>query len=170
MKYCELDDFFSQYVLPFVRDVLNCHYYRWHLNQLKSKGVYDSICKIIDEGKKATISYSKIAFQKELARCNLFVYKSNIQKGKEKEENIKRIIARRLSPHLDERYIKDAKCPCCDNKTIFSGRDVIGFDIDELGDETSTVGGFQIIHVPIYAEYTECGLCGFTSNDFIEIE
>ena len=37
MKYCELDDFFSQYVLPFVRDVLNCHYYRWHLNQLKSK-------------------------------------------------------------------------------------------------------------------------------------
>ena len=87
MKYCELDDFFSQYVLPFVRDVLNCHYYRWHLNQLKSKGVYDSICKIIDEGKKATISYSKIAFQKELARCNLFVYKSNIQKGKEKEEN-----------------------------------------------------------------------------------
>lgn len=170
MKYCELDDFFSQYVLPFVRDVLNCHYYRWHLNQLKSKGVYDSICKIIDEGKKATISYSKIAFQKELARCNLFVYKSNIQKGKEKEENIKRIIARRLSPHLDERYIKDAKCPCCDNKTIFSGRDVIGFDIDELGDETSTVGGFQIIHVPIYAEYTECGLCGFTYNDFIEIE
>lgn len=138
--------------------------------QLKSKGVYDSICKIIDEGKKATISYSKIAFQKELARCNLFVYKSNIQKGKEKEENIKRIIARRLSPHLDERYIKDAKCPCCDNKTIFSGRDVIGFDIDELGDETSTVGGFQIIHVPIYAEYTECGLCGFTYNDFIEIE
>ena len=119
---------------------------------------------------KATISYSKIAFQKELARCNLFVYKSNIQKGKEKEENIKRIIARRLSPHLDERYIKDAKCPCCDNKTIFSGRDVIGFDIDELGDETSTVGAFQIIHVPIYAEYTECGLCGFTYNDFIEIE
>ena len=170
MKYCELDDFFSQYVLPFVRDVLNCHYYRWHLNQIKSKGVYDSICKIIDEGKKATISYSKIAFQKELARCNLFDYKSNIQKGKEKEENIKRIIARRLSPHLDERYIKDAKCPCCDNKTIFSGRDVIGFDIDELGDETSTVGGFQIIHVPIYAEYTECGLCGFTYNDFIEIE
>ena len=49
-------------------------------------------------------------------------------------------------------------------------RDVIGFDIDELGDETSTVGGFQIIHVPIYAEYTECGLCGFTYNDFIEIE
>ena len=49
MKYCELDDFFSQYVLPFVRDVLNCHYYRWHLNQLKSKGVYDSICKIIDD-------------------------------------------------------------------------------------------------------------------------
>ena len=62
------------------------------------------------------------------------------------------------------------RCPCCDNKTIFSGRDVIGFDIDELGDETSTVGGFQIIHVPIYAEYTECGLCGFTYNDFIEIE
>ncbi len=88
MKYCELDDFFSQYVLPFVRDVINCHYYRWHLNQLKSKGVYDSICKIIDEGKKATISYSKIAFQKELARCNLFVYKSNIQKGKEKRKKI----------------------------------------------------------------------------------
>ena len=47
---------------------------------------------------------------------------------------------------------------------------VAGFDIDELGDETSTVEGFQIIHVPIYAEYTECGLCGFTYNDFIEIE
>jgi len=138
--------------------------------RLNAMEVYSLNGKIIDEGKKATISYSKIAFQKELARCNLFVYKSNIQKGKEKEENIKRIIARRLSPHLDERYIKDAKCPCCDNKTIFSGRDVIGFDIDELGDETSTVGGFQIIHVPIYAEYTECGLCGFTYNDFIEIE
>ena len=170
MKYCELDDFFSQDVLPFVRNVLNCHYYKWHLNQLKSKGVYDSICKIIDEGKKTTISYSKIAFQKELARCNLIVYKNNIQKGKEKEENIKRIIARRLNVHLDEHYIQKAKCPCCEHKTMFSGRDVIGFDIEELGDETSTVGGFQIIHVPRYAEYTECGLCGFTYNDFIEIE
>ena len=75
MKYCELDDFFSQYVLPFVRDVLNCHYYRWHLNQLKSKGVYDSICKIIDEGNKATISYSKIAFQKELFHECSFLYR-----------------------------------------------------------------------------------------------
>lgn len=53
---------------------------------------------------------------------------------------------------------------------MFKGRDVIGVDIDELGDENSTVGGVQIIHVPIYAEYTECALCGFTYNDFIEIE
>lgn len=68
MKYCELDDFFSQYVLPFVRDVINCHYYRWHLNQLKSKGVYDSICKIIDEGKKATISYSNNSISKRTGK------------------------------------------------------------------------------------------------------
>lgn len=66
--------------------------------------------------RKHTISYSKIAFQKELARCNLFVYKSNIQKGKEKEENIKRIIAGTVKSTFSERYIKDAKCPCCDNK------------------------------------------------------
>ena len=170
MQYCELDEFFSQYVLPFVKDVLNCRYYRWHLNQLKSKGVYDSICNIIEEGKKATISYSKIAFEKELARCNLIVDKNNIQKGKEKDENIKRIISRRLNPYSNEQYIKEAKCPCCDNKTMFHGRDIIGFDTDELGGETSTVGGFQVVHVPIYAEYTECGLCGFCYNDFINIE
>ena len=93
------------------------------------------------------------------------IFRKEKRKKKYKAYNSKTV-----KSHLDERYIKDAKCPCCDNKTIFSGRDVIGFDIDELGDETSTVGGFQIIHVPIYAEYTECGLCGFTYNDFIEIE
>ncbi len=108
MQYCELDEFFSQYILPFVKDVLNCHYYRWHLSQLKNKGVYDSICNIIGEGKKAAISYSEIAFEKELARCNLIVYKNNIQKGKEKDENIKRIISGRLNPYSDEQYIKDA--------------------------------------------------------------
>lgn len=170
MQYCELDEFFSQYVLPFLRDVLNCHYYRWHLVQLKSRGVYDSICNIIDEGSKSTISYSKIAFEKEMARCNLTVYKKNIKKGKEDETNIKRIIARRLNPHLDEHYLKDVKCPCCKNKTMFQGRDIIGFDVDEIGDEMSTVGGFQVIHVPIYGEYTECGLCGFAYNDFIDVE
>ncbi len=45
-----------------------------------------------------------------------------------------------------------------------------GFDIDELGDETSTVEVFQIIHVPIYAEYTECGLLDLPIMTFIEIE
>lgn len=170
MQYCELDEFLSQYVLPFLKEVLNCRYYRWHLNQLKSKGVYDFICNIIDEGKNSTISYSKVAFEKELARCNLIVYKNNIQKGNEKEENIKRIIARRVNSHSDEYYIKEVKCPCCEHNTMFHGRAFIGFDIDELGDETSTVGGFRIIHVPIYAEYTECGLCGFTYTDFIDYE
>ena len=53
---------------------------------------------------------------------------------------------------------------------MFHGRDIIGFDTDDLGGETSTAGGFQVVHVPIYAEYTECGLCGFCYNDFINIE
>lgn len=48
------------------------------------------------------LSYSQIAFEKELARCNLIVDKNNIQKGKEKDENIKRIISGRLNPYFNE--------------------------------------------------------------------
>ena len=61
------------------------------------------------------------------------------------------------------------KCPCCDNEAMFEGRELIGFDIDELGDETSSVGGFRVIQIPEYAIYRECGLCGFAYTDFIHI-
>lgn len=44
---------------------------------------------------------------------------------------------------------------------MFSSRDIIGFNIDELGDETSTVGGFQVVHVSIYASIRSVAFVDF---------
>lgn len=169
MLYCELDELFSQNILPLVKEVLNCQHYHWCLSEYKQTGIYDSICKIIDEGKKNSLNYPAIAYEKELARCRLIVNKNNIEKGTEDKGYIAKIIARRLQPFVEEVYMKDKKCPCCENYTMFQGREFIGYDIDELGDEYSSVGGFQIIHVPEYAEYNECGLCGFLYTSFLDI-
>ena len=52
---------------------------------------------------------------------------------------------------------------------MFYGREMIGYDYDELGDEMSSVGGFSVIQVPEYAFYYECAICGFLYTDFMEI-
>lgn len=52
---------------------------------------------------------------------------------------------------------------------MFHGREMIGYDIDELGDEMSNVGGFQILRIPKYAYYKTCGLCDFSYTNFIDV-
>lgn len=168
MLYCELDEFFSQAVLPLIKEVLNCQYYKWYLEEFKRNGIYDSICNIVIEGKNSTVDYSQIAYEKEIARSKLTLKKIPINIGKEDEEYIQKIVARRLKPYVEEKYVYDNKCPCCQNRIMFHGREIIDYDIEELGDEMSSLGNFQTIQIPEYAEYYECGLCGFFCTDFFE--
>lgn len=169
MLYCDLDDLFAQELLPLIKKVLECSHYKWYLTEYTHKGYYEAICKIVNEGKKGTIDYSKIAYEKEMARCKLILHSRDIEKGKEDKALIAQIVSKRLKPYVEEVYLEEAKCPCCENNTMFRGREFIGYDIDELGDEESTVGGFRIVNIPEYAEYIECGLCGFAYTDFIDI-
>lgn len=96
------------------------------------------------------MSYSQIAFEKELARCNLIVDKNNIQKGKEKDENIKRIISGRLNPNFNEQYIKEAKCPCCDNKTMFMVGILLGLTQINLEMKPRQSVGFKLFMFRIH--------------------
>lgn len=169
MLYCDVDDFFSTQLLPLIKDVLGCEMYKSILNTYKNNGYYDAICSIIAEGGNSTCDYSKIAYAKEMARCKKMIHRGIVEKGKEDKEYVNKIISKRLKPYVGENYLEGVKCPCCDNYSMFEGREMVGYDIDELGDETSSVGGFSIIHVPQYAIYRQCGLCGFAFTDFIEI-
>lgn len=169
MLYCDLDDLFSQEIFPLIKKILECTYYNWYLSTYEYKGYYDAICNIINEGKSTTVDYSKIAFEKEMARCKLIMQERDIKKGEEDEGYISKIVSKRLKPYAEEIYLKDKRCPCCENNTMFYGREFIGYDIDELGDEMGGAGGFQVVQIPEYAEYTECGLCGFAYTDFLDI-
>ncbi len=169
MKYCDLDDFFATNLLPVIKEVIECDYYKSILFDFKEYGYYDAICEIIKEGQKSTPDYSKIAYAKELARCKKNLFFRNVEKGKEDEEYVKKIAAKRTKFMFEETYLEGAKCPCCDNMSMFEGREMIGYDIDELGDEMSPVGHFRIIHIPRYVMYKECGLCGFAYTDFLDI-
>ncbi len=90
-----------------------------------------------------------------------------------KEENIKRIIARRLSPHLDLSVIlKMLSAHAGDNKTnILVAGDVIGFDIDELGDEYLNSWRFSDYSCSyICRNIRSCGLCGLPIMTLLKLK
>ncbi len=169
MLYCDIDDLFATHLLPVIKEIIECKIHESILSRYKDNGYYDAICAIIAEGKSASLDYSKIAYAKEIGRCKNILSHGIIEKGKEDKTYVEKIIAKRLKPWVEEVHLKGVKCPCCDNEAMFEGRELIGFDIDELGDETSSVGGFRVIQIPEYAIYRECGLCGFAYTDFIHI-
>lgn len=70
MKYCDLDDFFATNLLPVIKEVIECDYYKSILFAFKEYGYYDAMCEIIKEGQKSTPDYSKIAYEKELAHAS----------------------------------------------------------------------------------------------------
>ncbi len=63
----------------------------------------------------------------------------------------------------------ETKCPCCQYNTIFEGREIVGVDIEELGDEMDNGAGFRVIHIPDYEGYFECAWCGFKISTFVDI-
>jgi len=89
MHYCELDELFSRYIFPLVKDLLEHEEYSRYLSNFKQVGIYDAIIKIINEGKKPVLDYSVIAYEKEMVRC------------KEKRSKIEK-----LNEETDEKYIK----------------------------------------------------------------
>ena len=169
MLYCDLDDLFSQYVLPVIKMVLECAYYKKYSYMYEKLGYYDAISNIIAEGTKPHIEYHKIAYAKEVARCTQNMSVRKIEKGCEDKEYISQVVERHMEPCLEERHEEKEKCPCCENNSMFVGRVLVDYDYDELGDEMDPNVGFEPIKIPIYLQYHECGLCGFVYTDFLEI-
>lgn len=167
MQYCDLDEFFTSHLLPFIKTVLECDFYKDILSNYKINGFYDAIDKLIKEGNKTTYDYSQIALIKEIARCKKHMRPDEIESAK---EDIEKKIRRRIELSVDGGHLEGEKCPCCNNESLFLERDFIGYEYDELGDEMSPTGGFQIIKIPEFFCYTQCVLCGFTYSDFIKLK
>lgn len=167
MQYCSLDKVFSENILPLIKQILDIPYYNKYKRYLSNIHVFEVIEEIINEGKNSTIDYSAIAYFKEIGRCKWgLLYKSKLKEDKDKEYIDKHIDKKMASTCEDTRRTM-MSCPCCGHKTIFSGRTCIGNTYDELGDETNTDGGFQIIEIPEYENYIECAWCGLKFSSFI---
>lgn len=168
MKYCSLDMLFAQNLLPLIKEILEQPYYKLYKQFFCDYGVYEIIDKIILEGNESHPDYSHIALLKEIGRCKLeLVSRPKLDESKDKEY-IEKTIEKKMGYNCDDVVKTDKKCPCCHYNTIFEGRELMGYDIDELGDEMGNGAGFQIIHIPDFEEYYECAWCGFKVSSFIE--
>lgn len=168
MKYCSLDMLFAQNLLPLIKEVLEQPYYTQYKHFLWNCGVYEIIDKIILEGNKSYLDYPQIALLKEIGRCKLgLVSKPKLDESRDKEY-IEKTIEKKIFWNCDDVVKTSKKCPCCQNNTIFAGREFMGYDIDELGDEMGNGAGFQIIRIPDFEEYHECAWCGFKVSSFVE--
>lgn len=168
MKYCSLDMLFAQNLLPLIKEILEQPYYKLYKDFFCDYEVYEIIDKIILEGKESYPDYSQIALLKEIGRCKLeLVSRPKLDESKD-TEYIKTTIEKKMVYNCSDAIKMDKKCPCCQNNTIFEGREFIGYNIDELGDEMGNGAGFQIIHIPEFEEYHECAWCGFKVSSFIE--
>lgn len=168
MKYCFLDMLFAQNLLPLIKEILEKTYYIQYKKFLVDCGVYEIIDKIILEGNKSNLDYSQIALLKEIGRCKLeLVSKPKLDEIRDKEY-IEKIIEKKIFYNCDDAIKTSQRCPCCQYNTVFVGREFMGYDIDELGDEMGNGAGFQIIHVPNFEEYHECAWCGFKVSSFID--
>lgn len=169
MNYCALDKLFSQNLLPLIKALLDQPYYSIYKSFFCSSGIYDVVKMIIDEGKKSTINYSQIALLKEIGRSKLeLVLKPKLDEIKDKEY-IEMTLGKKMLYNYCDVVKTEKQCPCCGYKTILNGRELVGYDIDELGDEMGNGSGFQIIHVPDYEEFYECAWCGFRVSTFIDL-
>ena len=168
MKYCSLDMLFAQNLLPLIKEILEQPYYRLYKHFFCDSGVYEIIDKIISEGNESSLDYSKIALLKEIGRCKLeLVSRPELDESNDKEY-IDKIIEKKMLYNYVDVAETDEKCPCCQYNTIFKGREFMGYDIEELGDEMGNGVGFQIISIPDFAEYRECAWCGFMVSSFIK--
>lgn len=174
LKYCELDELFSQNIFPLIKKLFEQSKYSKYLWHYKDKGIYEHILNIITEGNSTTLDYAKIAFEKEMARCKL-ILKNKVELDEyEDKEYIKKIVEKRNEQYTEqvfnkEVYLKDKICPCCKNKTMFRGSEMVGYITEEIGDEMSG-GGVQMIQVPEYVDYFECVWCSFIFTDFMDVQ
>lgn len=159
LHYCELDEYFSQFILPVMIELFNCKYYEGYLWRIEESGSYECICNIVNEGKKQPVNYSKIACEKEKVRCKLKM----IEKGRKTTEannNVTNIIISQqfLSRnHSDEtgQLLENKKCPCCGNNFMFSRKMVVDFTFDDIKDEHEIPDEFEAELVPVFSEYVE---------------
>lgn len=168
MKYCSLDMLFVQNLLPLIKELLEQPYYNLYKIFLCDCGAYKIMEDIILEGNKTEIDYAQIALLKEIGRCKLELKNRPKLDESEDKEYIEKTVEKKMRYNCDDVEQTEKKCPCCQYKTIFKGRGLMGYDLDELGDEMGNGAGFQIIHVPDYEKYYECAWCGFRVSSFIE--
>lgn len=169
MKYCSLDRLFAQNLLPFINDIINQPRYVLYKQFYDNSGIYEIIEKIILEGKKDNLDYAQIALLKEIGRCKLKL--DSIPKLNENDDKsyIEKLIEKKMLYNGFDVAKTEKKCPCCQYNTIFEGRELLGIDIDELGDEMGNGAGFCVIHIPDYEGYFECAWCGFKVSTFVDI-
>lgn len=170
MKYCSLDRLFAQNLLPFINEIMNQPYYALFKRSYDKSGIYEIIDKIILEGKKDALDYTQIALLKEIGRCKLKLESlPKLDETKDKDY-IEKIIEKKMLYSGNDVVKIETKCPCCQYNTIFEGRELVGVDIEELGDEMGNGAGFRVIHIPDYEGYFECAWCGFKISTFVDIE
>lgn len=169
MKYCSLDRLFAQNLLPFINEIINQPYYVLYKYSYDNSGIYEIIEKIILEGKKDDFDYAQIAFLKEVGRCKLKLDSLPKWDETDDKDHIEKIIEKKMLYSGNDVAKTEKKCPCCQYNTIFEGRELVGVDIDELGDEMGNGAGFRVIHIPDYEGYFECALCGFKISTFVDI-
>lgn len=169
MKYCALDMLFSQNLLPLIKELLEQPYYLKYKIFFCNNGIYDVMEMIIEEGKKSNLDYSQIALLKEIGRCKLELMTKPYLDENEDKDYIEKILEKKMLYNYNDVAKMEKQCPCCGNKTIFKGRELVGYDLDELGDEMGNGAGFQIVHIPDYEEYYECAWCGFMVSSFVNL-
>lgn len=169
MKYCSLDRLFAQNLLPFINEIINQPYYEIYKQNYNKSGIYEIIDKIIFEGKKDDPDYTQIALLKEIGRCKLKLDFLPKLDETEDKDHIEKMIEKKMLYSGNDVAKIEKKCPCCQYNTIFAGRELVGVDIEELGDEMGNGAGFSVVHIPDYESYFECAWCGFKISTFVDI-
>ena len=167
MKYCSLDMLFVQNLLPLIKEIIDQPYYVEYKKAYNNNGIYEIIGDLIKEGKVSDIDYPQIALLKEIGRCKLELESKQQLYEYDDKEYLEKTIEKKVDYSFNEIVKTDKVCPCCNKKTIIEGYEFMGYDMDELGDEMDTSGGFQIINVPDYEKYYECVVCGFKVSTFV---
>ncbi|MEE1256392.1 MAG: hypothetical protein UHN47_07765 [Lachnospiraceae bacterium] len=169
LNYCDLDMLMTQNILPAIKELFDLSEYVGYVRALEQQGLYSLMTELINIGKKEPFEYDTLALKKEIGRCSLNRKTiANLDNNNEDDKDyLELVLERSIEPCLNERYIREVKCPCCNSSTMIEGADVIGMEIDELGDEMGNGAGFSIIHIPVYMRYKNCLRCGLSVDEFL---